>query len=60
MVPATIVFRVLAEDAESAALMIKGMNPTSAKYRLVARKDMKISVYDAGTSMIKWIKHLVR
>lgn len=59
MVPATLTFRVLAETPEQAAELIKGMNPISVKHRLVGRKDLKMSVYDAGSTMMRWMKNLL-
>ena len=58
MLPATLTFRVLAEDAQQAADLIRGQNPISVKHRLVGRKDLKLSVYDAGTTMLRWMKNL--
>jgi len=40
MLPATLTFRVLAEDAEQAAELIRGQNPTTIKHRLLGRKDI--------------------
>lgn len=59
MIPAVLTFRVLAEDPQTAADMAKGMNPTSVNYRLVGRKDKKMSVYDAGSTMLRWMKNLL-
>ena len=59
MIPATLTFRVLAETPEEAAGLIRGMNPTSVKHRLLGRKDLKLSVYDAGSTMMRWMKNLL-
>lgn len=59
MLPATLTFRILAEDAEQAAGLIRGQNPTMIKHRLIGRKDIKLSVYDAGSSMLRWMKNLL-
>jgi len=59
MIPATLTFRVLAEDPQQAAELIKGASPRSVQHRLVGRKDLKLSVYEAGTTMLKWMKHLL-
>lgn len=59
MMPATVTFRVLAETPEEAAGLIKGMSPHSVKHRILGRKDHKITVYEAGSSMIKWVKNLI-
>ena len=60
MLPATLIYRVLAEDAEQAAELIKGMSPIGVKHRLIGKKDIKLTVYEAGSSMIKWVKNLLR
>jgi|SRR5271157_3289637 len=59
MMPATVTFRVLAETPEEAAGLIKGMSPIGVKHRILGRKDHKITVYEAGSSMIKWVKNLI-
>lgn len=59
MLPATVTYRVLAETPEQAAEMIKGMAPIGVKHRLVGRKDIKLSVYDAGSTMLRWMKNLL-
>lgn len=59
MLPATLTYRVLAEDAQQAAELIRGMSPTGVKHRLIGKKDIKLTVYDAGSSMIKWMKNLL-
>jgi hypothetical protein len=59
MLPATVTYRVLAEDPVQATELIRGMNPIAVKHRLVGKKDLKMTVYEAGTSMIKWVKNLV-
>lgn len=59
LLPATLVYRVLAEDAKQAAEMIRNKQPNTVKYRLHGRKDIKLVVYDAGCTMIKFMKNLV-
>jgi hypothetical protein len=59
MIPATLTFRVLAEDAEQAAGLIRGMNPINVRHRLIGRRDSKLSVYDAGSTMLRWMKNLL-
>jgi hypothetical protein len=58
MLPATLTWRVLAETPEQAAEMIKGLQPTGVKHRLIGRKDLKLLVYNAGSSLIKFVKNL--
>jgi hypothetical protein len=59
MLPATLTYRILAEDAQQAAELIKGTQPNSVQHRLIGRKELKLTVYDAGSTMIKWMKRLV-
>jgi hypothetical protein len=58
MLPATLIYRVLAEDAQKAAEMIKHIQPVSVKHRLIGRKELKLTVYDAGCTVIKYLKNL--
>ena len=59
MLPATLTYRVLADDPRQAAELIRGMSPIGVKHRLVGKKDIKLTVYDAGCSMIRWMKNLL-
>lgn len=59
MLPATLTFRILAETPEQAAELIRGQNPVGVKHRLIGRKDSKLSVYDAGSTMLRWMKNLL-
>lgn len=59
MLPATLTYRVLAEDANQAAGMIKNQSPVSVRHRLIGRKEIKLLVYEAGTTMIKFMKNLL-
>lgn len=59
VLPATITFRVLAENPEQAVLLIKNMSPISVKHKLAGRKDKKVSVYNAGSSFLVFVKNLM-
>jgi hypothetical protein len=59
MLPATVTYRILAEDAQQASALIKHQNPISVKYRLLGKKDIKLTVYDAGSTMIRFMKNLI-
>ena len=59
MLPATLTYRVLAEDAHQASEKIRGLQPNSVQHRLIGRKDHKLTVYDAGSTMIKFVKRLL-
>jgi hypothetical protein len=58
MLPATLTYRVLAEDANQAAAMIKNLQPNSVNHKLIGRKELRLKVYDAGSSMIRFVKEL--
>lgn len=58
LLPATLIYRVLAEDEIQAITLIKNTNPNSIKHKLAGKKDIKISVYDAGSNILRFIKHL--
>ncbi len=60
MLPATLTYRVLAETPEQAAELIRNQGPISVKHKLIGKKDLKLTVYDAGCSFIKLIKNLAR
>lgn len=59
MLPATLTYRVLAEDAQKASDMIKNMQPITVKHRLIGKKEIKLTVYDAGCTVIKYVKNLL-
>lgn len=58
MLPATLIYRVHAETPEQASEMVKHLTPTGVKHRLNGRKNLKLTVYDAGGSMIRFVKSL--
>lgn len=58
VLPATLTYRVLAEDAEQASEKIRGIQPNSVQHRLIGKRDTKLTVYDAGSTMIRWMKRL--
>lgn len=59
MLPATLTYRVLAKDADEAAAMVKQLQPNSVQHKLHGRRELKVMVYDAGSSMIRLIKNIV-
>lgn len=56
MLPATITYRVYAQDEQEAITLIKNANPQNVKYRLNGKKELKLAVYDAGSTMIRFVK----
>ncbi len=59
MLPATVTYRVLAENAEDAINLIKNKPPHSVSYKLNGKRDLVIRVYDAGSSMMRFIKKVL-
>lgn len=59
LLPATLTYRVLAEDAKQASEMIKGKQPHSVQHKLLGRKEIQMKVYDSGSSMMKFMKKLL-
>jgi hypothetical protein len=58
LVQADLTYRVLAETPQQAAELIKNIPPSSIKPKLQGKKDLKISVYRAGQSVIEFIKNI--
>lgn len=59
MLPATLTYRILAEDAVQALELIKGKAPNSVQHKLHGKKDLIAKVYDSGSSMVRHIKKLM-
>ena len=59
MLPATLTYRVLAEDANQAVELMRGQSPVGVKHRLIGKKDIKLTVYDSGSSIIRLVKNLL-
>lgn len=60
MVPATITYRILAEDPEQALTLMKpSLNPYNVAYKLPFHKPIKIMVYNAGSNLLRFIKNIV-
>lgn len=57
--PAVLHYRVLAESPEDACEKIKNTSPNGVKYKLLGRKDTRITVYDMGTSLIRLVRNLI-
>ena len=58
LLPSTLTYHILAESPEQAAELIKNQQPTGVKYKLGGRKNIKLMVYDASSSMIRFIKNI--
>lgn len=59
MLPATLTYKVLAETPEQAVELIKNKQPNSVHHKLAGRKESKATVYESGSSVIRFIKRLM-
>lgn len=59
MLPAVLTYRILAETPEQAAELIKGQQPNSVQHKLIGRKEMVLRVFDASSTMIRFMKKLL-
>jgi hypothetical protein len=59
MLPATLTYRILAENPQQAAELIKGKHPTTVQHKLLGRKELMLRVYDASGCMIRFVKKLL-
>lgn len=59
MLPAVITYKVLAEDPQQAADLIRGKQPNQVQHKLVGRKELVLRVYDASSSMMRFMKKLM-
>jgi hypothetical protein len=59
MIPATLTYRILAEDAHQAFTLIKGKSPNSVQHKLIGRKELIAKVYDSGSTMMHFMKKLL-
>lgn len=60
LLPATLTYKILAEDPHQAVELMKGKSPNSVQHRLIGRKELKLIVYDAGCTFIRFMKMLGR
>jgi len=58
MIPATLSYRVLAEDPQNALDLMRGLNPIGVKHRLIGKRDIKLTVSKSGSSIIELTKNL--
>ena len=58
--PATLTYRIFAASPEEAVALINSSQPTQVKYKLIGKKSFKATVYDAGCSVIKLVKNLLK
>jgi len=60
LVPCSMTYRVLAENEEDALKQMDKKDPTSFKPKLIAKKLVKATVYEAGSLMIRLVKNYIR
>jgi hypothetical protein len=58
LLPGTIFYCVLAETPVQALDLMKVQAPVGVKYRLVGKKDLKLTVSKSGSSIIELTKNL--
>lgn len=56
LVPCTLTYRVFAYDEHSALEEIARKTPANVKPNVSLKRDIKATVYDAGTSIIRFAK----
>jgi hypothetical protein len=58
MLPATLTYRILANSPEDAFNKATKTPPTGVKHRLNGKKDLKATILEAGSSIVKLVKYL--
>lgn len=58
LLPATLTYKVLAESADEASELIKSKQPNQVSYKLIGKRDLKMTIYDMGSSIIRFMKRL--
>lgn len=56
LIPATIHYRIEASSPEEAFTLLKKHKPNKVNYKLIGKKDIKLIVFEAGSTLIKLIK----
>jgi hypothetical protein len=59
MLPATLTYRILAEDASQALELIKGKSPNSVQHKLIGRRELVAKVFNAGGNLLQHMKKLL-
>lgn len=57
LVPCALTYRVYAFDEQEALLLVDKQPPTSIKPNVQQKRKIKATVYNAGSSMIRFIKN---
>lgn len=56
LVPCTITYRILADDEHDALAQMNKRPPTGVRPNIPQKRDIKATVYDAGSSIIRFAK----
>lgn len=56
LVPTILIYRIYADDEQDAIAQMNKKSPMSVRPNIIQKRDIKATVYDAGSSMIKFIK----
>ena len=56
MVPCTITYRILADDEHDALNQMNKKSPTGVKPNVIRKQDIKATVYNAGSNIIRLAK----
>ena len=56
MVPCTVQYRIFADDEQDALQQMDKKTPSSIKPNIFRKKNIKATIYDAGSSLIKYMK----
>lgn len=59
MLPATLTYKILANSPEEAVNKARKTQPQQIQHRLAGKKDIKATIYEFGSTMIKLITNLV-
>lgn len=57
MLPATLTYKVLADDEQQALELIKNKAPNNVKPNLLMKNIIKATVYLSGSSVVKFVKN---
>jgi len=59
MIPATLIYKVLAEDAHQALELTRGKTPNQVSHKIIGRKELVVKVFDSGSNIIRFMKKLL-
>lgn len=59
LVPATFKYRVFASSPEEAYELTKKMKPTNVEFFHSRKRNLKVKIFDFGTSIIRYVRNLL-